>query len=328
MRVLFLGRSEFLFNTIKNISSLCEVVGIITAKSSAECLLDENSYRQLADELKVPYFLKSSIDSEIFEFCKEQKPDMVFSVNWVSLINNSFVELFPWGIFNAHCGRLPNFKGNAIPNWSILLDEKEVVVNIHSMIGGVLDSGKIYKQSAIALHPQTTIKDINSGLAKIVPDLFKELLLDLKAGKLTLLHDCTGEDGFRCYPRLPSYSKISWKDSAQHIHNLIRASTKPYSAYFFYEFEAKLRKTYITAAEVVAHKNSDIAMPGHVLLNNSKNGYSYVQTGEGVIALKSCVHDDDINNEFKPGERWKSIRMNLSISLEDYIYKFFGKIND
>ncbi len=328
MKVLFLGRSEFLYNTIKQLSPICEIIGIITAKASGEYTVDENSYKRLAEDLNVPFFLKNNIDSEVLEFCKKQKPDVVFSVNWVSVILDTFIKLFPFGVFNAHCGKLPNFKGNAIPNWSIILGESELPVNIHSMIGGVLDSGKIYKQQSIFLHPNTTIQDINFQLSKMVPELFRYLLFDIMEKTHIPLYDCTGAGGFRCYPRLPYYSKISWGESAQHIYNLIRASIPPYAAYCFYEFEGKLRKLYVIESEIINDESKDVAVPGHVLLNDKENGFSHIQTGKGVLALKRCVHDDDIDCEFKPGEKWKSTRMSLFISPEDYIYKILGAISD
>lgn len=327
MKILFLGRSEFLYNTIVTLSKEHDVCGIITSKASGEYTLQEKDYEHLARTLRVPFFLKNRIDDDILDFCKNTQPDLVLTVNWVSVMQKSFVDLFPLGVFNAHCGRLPDFKGNAIPNWCILMEEQNIPVNIHSVIGGVLDSGKIYKQGFIPLDENTTIKNINTHLAQIVPDLFKECLDDLKKNILFPLLDCTHTTGFRCFPRLPSYSKVTWSDTACHIHNLIRSSMFPYAAYCFYEYEGKVQKLYLLESEVISPENTDIAFPGHVLLNDKETGYAHIQTGKGVIALKKCLHDGENQNVFHPGKQWKSIRMNLSISVEDYMYKIFQKMN-
>jgi methionyl-tRNA formyltransferase len=121
--------------------------------------------------------------------------------------------------------------------------------------------------------------------------------------------------GFRAYPRLPEYSKIDWTTSARKIHNLIRASTKPYSgAYTYLKINGEIRKLLIWESEIITEKTNDIGIPGHVIFNNTATGESHIYTGKGIIALKRVQFDGD--EEFRPGCEWKSIRMRFGIDIE------------
>jgi methionyl-tRNA formyltransferase len=78
---------------------------------------------------------------------------------------------FKYGIINAHAGDLPRFRGNACPNWALLVNENKIVLTLHKMTVD-LDAGPILLQRQYPLNTNTYIKDIYEFLSENVPTMF------------------------------------------------------------------------------------------------------------------------------------------------------------
>ena len=80
-------------------------------------------------------------------------------MNWLTMIAQSTLALFPWGVLNAHAGDLPRFRGNACPNWAILNGEPLVGLCIHEMIPE-LDAGPVLLRAHFPLSDDIYISDV------------------------------------------------------------------------------------------------------------------------------------------------------------------------
>ncbi len=328
MNVLVIGRTEILYNTVLVLSSTHQICGIITAPASPEYLRSESDFEKLARELNCPFLLTKSVKKqETIEFVNNIKPDIAISINWVSIIGQEFIELFPYGIINAHFGDLPRYRGNAVTNWAMILGESSIKITLHFMEAGELDSGDILSQKEFPILDSTTIADINHFAQEKVPELFLDVLDKIERKVLTPVSQSqTGKLPFRCFPRLPNDSRINWQESAKNIDLLIRASTHPYNgAYTYLILQGDLKKLYIWKCRIVADRTADIGTPGHIIKNDKKTGESWVYTGQGIIAIKEASFDgEDI---FEPGKVWRSIRMRFECDVEDEIIKLYHEVN-
>lgn len=328
MRVLIIGRTEILYDTILLLAGQFTICGIITSVASPEYSKKEEDFELLAKETGCPFMVSNSINAQTQQFIQQCKPDIGVSINWVSVINKDTIDLFKEGILNAHPGDLPGYRGNAIFNWAIIKHAPEAVLCIHKMEAGELDSGNILLKRRMPLQNTTTVKNLVEFWQKETPGMFLEVLNGIVSGTLKEQpqHLIDGEP-FRCYPRLPVDSKINWDLHAIDIDALIRASTKPYSgAYCFVKLNAGIKKLYIWESRIVKEKTTDIGSPGHVLFNDKETGESHILTGEGIVAINHVQYEGE--EIFSPGKKWKSIRMRLSIDIESELinlYKLLGK---
>lgn len=316
MKILIIGRNEVLYNTALFLSKHFQICGIITAPAAPEYQKKERHFELLSKRLGCPFILAQNINKNVIKFIKNVKPDIGISVNWVSLIQKNVLKLIPYGILNSHPGQLPKFKGNAATNWAIILGAKNIGFAIHYMKADELDAGDLLIQEKIPISVNTTIKHINDIWGKTAPSMFLQAIKGVQDGSIQSVPQINlGTRGFRCYPRLPMDGKIDWSKSAAEIHNLIRASTKPYSgAYSYMKINGRIKKIYIWESRIVAPKTLDIGIPGHVVLNDIMAGEAHVFCGKGILALKLVQYDGEA--EFMPGRVWKSIRMRLSIDVE------------
>ena len=160
MKVALIGRTEYLYTTAETlIENNHEIKALVTAKAAPEYKRKEEDFKTLAARLHIPFFKSSTLDNpEIKSALKGL--DIGISVNWVNVVQENHLKLFQRGILNAHLGDLPRYRGNACPNWAIIQGEKEVVLSIHFMEGGVLDSGRVIVQDRYPIADNTYIGDI------------------------------------------------------------------------------------------------------------------------------------------------------------------------
>jgi UDP-4-amino-4-deoxy-L-arabinose formyltransferase/UDP-glucuronic acid dehydrogenase (UDP-4-keto-hexauronic acid decarboxylating) len=214
-------------------------------------------------------------------------------MNWVSIISQKDIKRFKLGILNAHCGDLPRYRGNACPNWAIINGEKDVTVSIHFMEDGRLDCGRVISQAKMPIKEDTYIGDIYKWAEKKIPELFLTSLSILQEdpGYTLKYADPDAAESLRCYPRRPEDGRINWRDSAESIHRLIRASGFPFcGAFAFLEDE----KIFILRAEPYKDGEKYYALPGQVC--ESGKDHFVVITGSGKLKVTGWKCRKKINS--------------------------------
>lgn len=325
MKVAIIGRTQILYETaLKLHEEGYEISCIITAKAAPEYTRNENDFKNLAKEIGTSFFLTNTLNKpEILEAC--QGLDIGVSINWISIIKQSYIDLFRLGILNSHYGDIPRYRGNACPNWAIIRNEEQITCTIHFMEGDKLDCGRIISQEHYKLDNDACITDIYKWGEASTPKLFVQALRILEDDDSFILKyaDPNSPQSFHCYPRLPEDSYISWDLPVLKIHNLVRAVCFPFAgAYTFHWHNGEVKKLFVLKSRIVSAEKSVVAVPGHVLENNSETGESLVQCGDRIIALIKCRYDGE-HEEFAPGKRWKSIRMRLGIRVEDWLWEIY-----
>jgi methionyl-tRNA formyltransferase len=120
--IIAIGRSRYLYDGIKYLVSkgfVCKA--IVTEEAYEEYDIKHTDFELLATETGALFFMMKSLNNEeLIQIVKENKIRAAISVNWKYTIPKSFLDLFECGILNFHLGNLPDYKGNATVNWSII----------------------------------------------------------------------------------------------------------------------------------------------------------------------------------------------------------------
>ena len=318
MNIFIIGRTGFLYETVKKLAKKNKICGIITSKAAPEYNKNQSDFKRLAQKLKSPYLYTWKLSSNAIDMIKSSGAEIAISINWVSIINKKIINLFKHGILNAHFADLPKYKGNAVVNWAILNGESSIPLTIHYMTEE-LDSGDILMQKFINITDTTTVKDVYDYAYYEIPSMFSEVIdFIINKGSEPISQNLKNKESFRCYPRIPQDSKIDWNDSAEYIDRLVRASTHPYSgAYTFIKHDGILKKMYVWKTRVVKKETNDMGVNGHIIRNATKTGESWVFCGRGIIALQLVQFND--GTEFEPGKIFKSIRIRFGFDVEEEI---------
>jgi len=301
--MIAIGRSRLLYNSIRYLwDKGYSFDAIVTDTAYEEYDIKESDFMELASKVGAGFFLiKNPSIPEIIAFISKHKIDIAISVNWGSIIDSSFISLFKDGILNLHLGNLPDYKGNATVNWSILNGEKYIYANVHRMEND-LDAGDILSRTKIKISESTYVADILADTCKVAPLLFEEAIAKIRENPEYFI-EAGSKKGMRCYPRLPEYNQINWFDSGENIFRLIRASSRPYSGAFTF---LDNKKIIIWRANIVRPENSFLAVPGHIVEIDKESGSIFVACKDVFLEVTEIEVENDI---LKPASFLKSIRL-------------------
>lgn len=275
LRIGVIGRTEMLLEAARRAQAEGHEIALVaTCKPSGHELATEADFEALAKANGAPFLRHGDLTSEHgLNLIRQARCDLAISMNWLTLIPEHVRALFGLGVFNAHPGDLPRYKGNACPNWAILNGEDQIGLSIHQM-EDELDSGAIAAKRFFAVQPQITIADVYAWLRTSVAEAFGEMIAAAAREQLRLTpQSAVPEDSLRCYPRRPEDGKIDWQQPLAAIDRLIRASSHPFAGAF--AWLEGTRKVTILAAHPMLSREPFLAIPGQV---------AYAVDGDPVIA--------------------------------------------
>ncbi|MDQ7024073.1 MAG: formyltransferase family protein [Anaerolineae bacterium] len=315
MKFAAIGRTKTLVDSIRRAVAgghICTL--IITTTESPESAITEADFEALAQDIGATFLNTRYINQQAtHEIIRASAAQVAISLNWQFLINNETLNLFPQGIINSHVGDLPRYRGNATPNWALIMGETSIPMTLHFMDDG-LDTGDILLQRSMPLTAETRVRDIYDFSAHVVPKMFSEVLTALEKGALQPKPQPTDPTlALRCYPRLPQDSFIDWHQSAEEIQRLVQAVSEPFNGAYTYLGTDKL---IIWRAYAEKPQTPYLAVAGHVVERRAK-GEIAVATGDGFLIVQDVQLGD--GQRCKAGDIIKSVRLRLGMNLADEI---------
>lgn len=307
-KLIAIGRSRYLYDGIKHLHQLgYEFSAIVTDEAYEEYDIKHGDFQILAHEIGASFFLTKSVDKEeIRALIIKDRIRIGISANWRYVIPKGFLDLFSMGILNFHLGNLPDYKGNATVNWSIINGESFIYGNVHKM-DEQLDVGDVFARKKIDITPDTYIAEILRQAEIDAPALYAEAVRRLAKSP----SDCDVQGqvrGLRCYPRLPEDSQINWHLPAEQISRLVRASSHPYhGAFSFLDGE----KIIIWRARSIVPKDIFLAIPGHVIASDIDVGSIKIACGQGILEIFEIERNGRV---IKPTDFIRSIRCRFKSS--------------
>ena len=307
--IIAIGRSRYLYDGIRHVQQNgYRVCAIITEEAYEEYDIKQEDFEKLAAEIGAAFFVIRSLDKpELLEILEKNQVRAAISANWKYTIPAKILDRFPCGILNYHLGNLPDYKGNATVNWTIINGEPYINGNIHKM-DPELDAGDIIARAPIPISGDIYIRDILVEAEKQAPALYKKAL-DLVWDNPGA-YDLKGSvNGLRCYPRLPEDSQINWQVRTEEIVRLVRASSEPYKgAYSFLNGEQVI----IWRARVHFPENRFLAIPGHVVEIRKDKGSVLVAAADAMVE----VQEIEVSGQRMPAADYiKSIRVRFKQQL-------------
>jgi methionyl-tRNA formyltransferase len=301
--LIAIGRSRYLYDAIVRLAARGYAFkAIVTEEAYDEYDVKHADFERLAADLGCAFFMTKDVNAEAIRAVVAQHGVRVaISANWKYTIASAFLDLFECGVLNFHLGNLPDYKGNATLNWSIINGETHVNGNIHKM-APVLDAGDVVVCKGIPITPQTYVADLIRQAELDAPALYEEAVARVLAHPDACEIKGTTQ-GLRCYPRLPEDGLIDWRQPADAIGRLVRASSRPYQGAF--SFLNGERVTIWRAAPLVPADRC-LAVPGHVIEVNAGSGHVTVACGSGFLQLQEIERNAELA---APAALIRSIRL-------------------
>jgi methionyl-tRNA formyltransferase len=154
------------------------------------------------------------------------KADFLFSFYYRMMLKPALLATAAKGAFNMHGSLLPKYRGRVPINWAIIKGETETGATLHEMVEKP-DAGRIVDQTAVPILPNDNAHDVFQKVTLAAEITLNRALPTLLNGTAQMyVQNLAAGNYFG--GRKPADGVIDWRDSAQNIHNLIRAVAPPY----------------------------------------------------------------------------------------------------
>ena len=243
------------------------------------------SYVQWSTEVASSYLVKAIIqerlDRESVEELQRIGPDALTVAAYGQILPAEVLNVASLGAVNVHASLLPRYRGAAPIQWALLNGDSVTGVTTMRMEQG-MDSGPILEQRALAIGVEDTAGTLRDELAQMGASLLLSTLTRLAAGNLVPVAQDPNQISYA--PKLGKEVRhIDWNQSAQKIHNTIRALHPSPGAYCY------LRKS---ADEALLRVRLFPGEPGEEV---ARAGPGEVLGRFGLVHLVHQVHQDPVH---------------------------------
>ena len=154
------------------------------------------------------------------------KPDFLFSFYYRMMLKPALLTIAARGAFNMHGSLLPKYRGRVPVNWAIINGETETGATLHEMVEKP-DAGRIVDQETVSILPDENALEVFNKVAAAAELALDRALPRLLDGSAVMRSQDIARGSYYG-GRKPEDGIINWSDTAQNIHNLVRAVAPPY----------------------------------------------------------------------------------------------------
>lgn len=293
MRIIFMGTPDFAESSLKAIyEAKHEILAVVTnpdKPSGRGMKLAQSPVKQFALEKNIPIYQPQKIreNEEFINQIKTLNPDIICVVAYGKILPQEILDIPAKGCINVHGSLLPQYRGAAPIQWSVINGDKVTGVTTMYMDAG-MDTGDMILKEETPIGEDETTGEIWGKLAQIGGRLLVETLDKIEKGEV--IRTKQGEN-FTMAPMLSKEdAKIDFENmTAIQIKNLVRGLNPIMGAYAYLDS----KKIKIWKAQAIEEKSfEDLNIyneiqnnkAGTVIISDSKMGL-YIKAKEGILKV-------------------------------------------
>jgi methionyl-tRNA formyltransferase len=228
------------------------------------------SVAKLCEDQKIPYITPDANQlMDLIPQLQKLTPDYLFSFYYRHMIPAELLACARIGALNMHGSLLPKFRGRAPVNWAILQGATETGATLH-MMEVKPDAGDIVGQSTVSIGPNETATDVFGKVSQAAVTVINLVLPELIQGHIPRKPNNLGQGSY-FGGRKPADGQILWHQTAQQVHNLVRAVAPPYPGAFT-DWQGQRRIVARTSLEGPFPRQLDLQVPGIQVVDNQVFG--------------------------------------------------------
>ncbi len=227
IRVCFLGTPDFSVVALRALlkDEHFEIVGVITQPdrpSGRKMQMTPSPVKIFALSHGLRVMSPESVNKEpLLQEIQKWGAEVAVVVAFGQIVSTKFLGLFPHGAVNVHGSVLPRWRGAAPIQRAIEFGDTESGVTLQKMVKE-LDAGDILGIRKMKIEPNQNALELHDQMAILGSDLLHVELMDYVRGNLAPVPQ---DPAKVTYAKKidKSESEINWTESAEKIHNKIRA---------------------------------------------------------------------------------------------------------
>lgn len=303
IRVCFLGTPDFAATSLKAVldDEHFKVVGVVTQPDrpkGRDLKLTASPVKELALKNNLTVLTPESLkkQSEIVDQIKTWKAEVAIVVAFGQILDQTFLDLFPFGCVNVHASLLPRWRGAAPIQRSLEAGDLKSGVCLQKMVLK-LDAGDVLGSREVTLDNQINSLELHDQLAVLSAELLKVELMDYIRGNLAAIPQ--DEKNVTVAKKIDkAESLLDFNQSAVSLHNKTRAFV--WGPGVFTHFQKQRLKIHKTKVSTKTYSVS----PGTVADVQEKS--FFIQTGTTALEVlevqpesKSKMSAQDFIQRFK-----------------------------
>ncbi|MCQ2276234.1 MAG: methionyl-tRNA formyltransferase [Bacteroidales bacterium] len=234
MKVVFMGTPEFAAHILDRIIQAGHnVVSVVTTPDKPAGRGQHIKYsdvKNYALEHNLPLLQPEKMKDKTFVKQLQDLDADVFVVVAFRMLPSVVYTIPPKGTFNVHASLLPQYRGAAPIQWSIINGETKSGVTTF-FLDEHTDTGAIIRQTEVEITREDNVGTLHDKLMFAGAEIAVDTLNDIETGNLSTRPQTTTEI-LKPAPKIfKEDMKINWDDSAENIYNKIRGLS-PYPAAF------------------------------------------------------------------------------------------------
>lgn len=236
LRIVFMGTPDFAVGILDTIyQNNYEIVGVITAPDKPAGRgqkVSTSAVKDFAVSKNLRLLQPTNLKSE--DFLAELKS---LNANLHVVVAFRMLPEVVWkmpklGTFNLHASLLPEYRGAAPINWSIINGETKTGVTTF-FIDDKIDTGAMILSKETTIGANESAGELHDRLMQLGSEAVIETLHLIEEGKATTTLQTENPDVKTAYKLNKDNCKIDWSQSGKTIFNLIRGLS-PYPAAWTY----------------------------------------------------------------------------------------------
>ena len=225
---------------------------------------------KLCEDQQIPYITPDANQlMDLVPQLQKLAPDYLFSFYYRHMIPAELLACAKIGALNMHGSLLPKFRGRAPVNWAILHGATETGATLH-MMEIKPDAGDIVGQSAVSIEPNETAADVFAKVSQAAITVMRQVLPELVQGHIPKKPNNLALGSY-FGGRKPADGEILWRQTAQQVHNLVRAVAPPYPGAFT-DWQGQRKIVARTSLEGPFPRELDLQTPGIQVVDNQVFG--------------------------------------------------------
>lgn len=252
MKIVFMGTPEFAIPSLQKIlESKHKVIAVVTTPDKErgrgrQITLSPVKEFALKNKLEVynPVSLK---DPEFISRLRELKPDL-FVVVAFRILPKELYTIPSKGSFNLHGSLLPQYRGAAPIQWSLINGDKQTGVTTFFLEDKV-DTGNIILQEELPIDDADDFGSLHDKMMMLGSEVVLKTIDIIDLGNYSLIKQ---NNSFATpAPKITKeICEINWNKSAIEIHNLVRGLSPYPGAFFNHQGKSyKIHKTKIVDSD-------------------------------------------------------------------------------
>jgi len=186
MRIVFFGTPDFAAVSLKKLlDAQYEVAGVFCQPdkpSGRKMEIVFSPVKELALAHEIPVFQPAKMrDGTALQILQELQPDLCVVVAYGRIIPEDMLAVPPLGMINVHGSLLPQYRGSAPIQWSVLNGDAEGGVTT-MYLDKEMDTGDIIYTESTPIGDYETSGELYDRLSVIGADLLIRTLKDIEAG--------------------------------------------------------------------------------------------------------------------------------------------------